>query len=95
MTDIKFSYVKNSKGKYTFKLTQDNIILFEKDYSPKLELNQHLLGLAIVEIFNEDVQKELQANPDFKWTSFDDAKRWMALPSRIDAGVERKNEMLK
>lgn len=92
MTDIKFSYVKNSKGKYTFKLIQDGIIMFEKDYAPKLDQNQHILSSSLVEILNEDVQKELDKNPNFKWTAFEDAKRWMSLPSRIDAAIQRKNE---
>lgn len=94
MTEITFSYLKNAKGKYTFKLIQDGAVFFEKDYSPNLERNQHLLGEAITQVFNQDIQSELEANPDFKWTSFEDAKSWMSVPSRLDKGVQLKNELM-
>jgi len=95
MTKIKFSYTKNTKGKYTFKLTQDNVVLFQKEYTPKIEQNQHLLGEAIVEVFNKHVQHELDANPNFKWLSFDDAKKWMAMPCHIDDAITLKNSKLQ
>lgn len=94
MTNIKFYYIQNAKGKFVFKLVQDGIIMFEKDYSPKIDRGQDLLGIAFVETLNDNIQKELQKNPDFKWKSFDEAKAWMAIPSRIDEALERKAAMM-
>lgn len=89
MTKITFSYEKQSNGKYQFQAIQNDVVLFEKMYSPKEHLNQHLISKAFIEILNEDISKELKQNPDFKWATFDEAKTWMADSGRIDRSIER------
>jgi len=76
VTDIKLTYVENSKGKYDFKVVQDGDLIYEKTYSPVKSQNQHLMAKALVETFQQVVDETLSQNPDFRWKSFEEFKSW-------------------
>jgi len=80
MTDIKISYMQNTKGKFDFIASQNGEILYEKTYSPIKSKNQHLMSKALIDVFNIQVDKELAVNPNFMWESFEDFKAWAGNP---------------
>lgn len=92
MNKIDITYTKNNKGKFDFMVKQNDVILYTKTYSPRTAEMQHYMGYALIHTANEEAQKELQRNPDFKWTGFEEFKAWFGSPSLRDKAAEYFHE---
>lgn len=80
MTKISISFEKNNKGKFDFEVTQNGEILYSKEYVASV---RDKTGLTQVQIFSgytkylqDLVNEELSNNPNFKWDSFYDFKKF-------------------
>ena len=80
MTNIEITYTQNTKGKFDFVASQNGEILYEKTYSQIKSKGQHLMSKALIDVFNIQVEKELEYNPNFMWKSFEDFKVWAGNP---------------
>jgi len=78
---IKLTFKKNSRGFYDFKVVQDEVLLYTKEYSvtksySDMGLTQAEGFLAFTKFLQDQADLELEHNPDFKWNSFTEFKRW-------------------
>jgi len=78
---IEISFVPNATGKFDFSVKQDDTILYKKEYtaSEKDETTGHTqaqLFTAYCKFLQAEVDKKLAKNPDFRWKSFQDFKKF-------------------
>lgn len=80
MNKINIEFKKNNKGTFNFEVNQNGLVLFKKEYqaSEKSET-----GLTQAQVFSgysnylqDLVNKTLAENPDFKWNTFDEFKKF-------------------
>ncbi|QBJ03461.1 hypothetical protein HWC08_gp180 [Lactobacillus phage 521B] len=78
---ITISFKKNSKGTYDFSVIQNSKILYRKEYTCASQPDE--TGITQVQVFSgytkylqDLVDKEIEKNPDFKWNSFADFKKF-------------------
>lgn len=80
MTEISISFEKNNKGKFDFEVVQNGEILYSKEYAAstrdKTGLTQEQVFSGYVEYLQDLVNEELSNNPDFKWNSIYDFKKF-------------------
>jgi len=80
MNKINIEFKKNSKGTFDFEVNQNGLILFKKEYQAAEKTES---GLTQAQVFSgyshylqDLVNKSLAKNPDFKWDTFDDFKKF-------------------
>lgn len=93
MTKIEITYKRNSANKFDFTVVQNNNVIFTKTYSPKEELNQHIMGEVLVDTMQKWADREISRNPEFKWHSFEEFKEW-ACSSKIRGEAVKKYDDL-
>lgn len=78
---IKIKFDKNSKGTYDFEVIQEDRLLFKKEYQATVV--DEATGVTQADTFKgyckylqELVDAELAKNPNFKWNSFNDFKKF-------------------
>jgi len=78
---INISFKKNSKGTYDFSVIQNSKILYRKEYTCASQPDE--TGITQAQVFSgytkylqDLVDKEIEKNPDFKWNSFADFKKF-------------------
>lgn len=78
---ITISFKKNSKGTYDFSVIQNSEILYRKEYTCASQPDE--TGITQVQVFSgytkylqDLVDKEIEKNPDFKWNSFAEFKKF-------------------
>jgi len=80
MNKINIEFKKNSKGTFDFEVNQNGLILFKKEYqaAEKTEsgLTQAQVFSGYVKYLQDLVNEELSNNPDFKWNSVYDFKKF-------------------
>ena len=95
MTDIKITYTKNAKGKFDFVVKQNDIILYNKTYSPRTAEMQHYMGYALVHTGQDVANEELKRNPNFKWATFEEFKSWFGSPELRNRAVQYYNDHIE
>lgn len=80
MNKINIEFKKNSKGTFDFEVNQNGLILFKKEYQAAEKTES---GLTQAQVFSgysnylqDLVNESLAKNPDFKWDTFDDFKKF-------------------
>lgn len=80
MNKINIEFKKNSKGTFDFEVNQNGLILFKKEYQAAEKTES---GLSQAQVFSgysnylqDLVDKSLAKNPEFKWDTFDDFKKF-------------------
>lgn len=80
VNNIKITFTKNNKGRYDFEVVQNNISLFKKEYqaSEKDEtgLTQAQVFAGFSNFLQDEVNKELEDNPSFKWNTSSEFKKF-------------------
>ena len=77
---IELTFNENNKGTYDFKVVQNGRLFFKKEYqaSEKSEtgLTQSQVFSGYSNYLQDLVNKTIAKNPDFKWDTFDDFKKF-------------------
>lgn len=80
MNKINIEFKKNNKGTFDFEVNQNGLILFKKEYQASEKTES---GLTQAQVFSgysnylqDLVDKALASNPNFKWDTFDDFKKF-------------------
>lgn len=80
MTNIELTFNENNKGTYDFKVVQNGRLFFKKEYQAT---EKSETGLTQAQVFSgytnylqDLVNEKLAKNPDFKWKSFDEFKKF-------------------
>jgi len=80
MNKINIEFKKNNKGTFDFEVNQNGLILFKKEYQAAEKTES---GLTQAQVFSgysnylqDLVNESLDKNPDFKWDTFDDFKKF-------------------
>lgn len=80
MNKINIEFKKNNKGTFDFEVNQNGLILFKKEYQATEKTES---GLTQAQVFSgyskylqDLVNESLAKNPDFKWDTFDDFKKF-------------------
>jgi len=80
MNKINIEFKKNNKGTFDFEVNQNGLILFKKEYQAAEKTES---GLTQAQVFSgysnylqDLVNESLAKNPDFKWDTFDDFKKF-------------------
>mgnify|MGYP000871438722 CR=1 FL=1 len=89
---IVISFVSNPSGKFDFSIVQDSMVFYKKEYmaSGRDETTGHTqaqLFKAYCKFLQEKVNKELAKNPNFRWKSFQEFKKF--------AGAKSQNEFFE
>jgi len=78
MTELTFN--ENNKGTYDFKVVQDGRLFFKKEYqaseNSETGLTQAQVFSGFTNYLQDLVNEKLSKNPEFKWNSFDEFKKF-------------------
>lgn len=87
-TKIEITYIKNNKNKFDFTVKQNDVVFYTKVYSPKTAEDQHFMGYALAQTAQNDVNKEIERNSNFRWNSFEEFKAWIGSPELRHRAVQ-------
>lgn len=83
---IKLTFKENSKGKFVFKIIQNNVLFYQKEYAANKKIvgdpfydNQKDLLNDFVDYLQTIVNKQLEDNPDFHWKTLKEFKCFASL----------------
>jgi len=80
MNKINIEFKKNSKGTFDFEVNQNGLILFKKEYQASEKTESGLTQAQVFSGYSNYLQglanESLAKNPDFKWDTFDDFKKF-------------------
>ena len=80
MAHINITFKENNKGTYDFKVVQNGLLFFKKEYTVS-EDNEGVVTQAQVfsgftHYLQDLVNEKLSKDPTFKWNSFDEFKKF-------------------
>ena len=83
---IKLSFKENSKGKFVFKIIQNGVLFYQKEYDANRKIigdpfynNQKDLLNDFVDYLQEIVNKKFEDNPNFQWKTLKEFKCFAGL----------------
>ena len=80
MTHINITFEENNRGTYDFKIVQDGLLLFKKEYvaseNDEAVVTQAQVFSGFTHYLQDLVNEKISKDPNFKWNSFDEFKKF-------------------
>lgn len=83
---IKLNLKKNNKGKFVFTIIQNNVLFYQREYALNRKIigdpfydNQKDLTNDFVDYLQKLVNKKIEDNPNFRWKTLEEFKRFAGL----------------
>ncbi len=80
MAKIKITFKENNRGTYDFKVIQDGLLFFKKEYTvsenDETVVTQAQVFSGFTHYLQDLVNEKLLEDPTFKWNNFDEFKKF-------------------
>lgn len=80
MAKIDINFKENNRGTYDFKVAQDGLLLFKKEYAAsdnnEAVVTQAQVFAGFTHYLQDLVNEKLSKDPNFKWNNFDEFKKF-------------------
>lgn len=97
---IKLTFEENGKGKFVFKIIQNNVLFFQKEYNANKKIvgdpfydNQKDLLKDFVVYLQKLANKKLENDPNFQWKTLESFKRFAGAQTQCAFLAEKEKEV--
>lgn len=96
---INLSFKENSKGKFVLKVVQNNVVFYQREYDANRKIvgdpfydNQKDAMKDYVNYLQKLVDKKFEANPNFRWKTLEEFKRFAGSRTTNSFLAEKEKE---